>query len=600
MTTVVQQEPYELQEIFDLINADSRTQSNNAWVFSKGKIWSLKFTAQLSVPPSHFMPDFSVWHLVLGLEGVHVRIEMYPDKTDGISATFQHQSYNYMQGSQHAWATGNPCLENTPAVFGRHHWGDEPKELIARVSWRLNRLLHWIDAAALGNLATIGDPLELPAFFGQSPFSIIGFIENPHDLSCWETMTGKWGYASSSSLPGARGTRFIREFFGNDERLLRTTEWSPFMRKRAKIKDTIWFMLPALPVIEPWQAPRTWEELNQCIESCGLSLSDLFADIGHSVRNTSRRRKPGLLMLGFPLQEKIGDIPQRIHWLALRLTGVSDRMTTRNGFRPTERNRRAWDREQPLSQEPIKWVRTQNWASDQLRTRGEVGNDIRRKKILIIGAGSLGSAIAENLMRIGVVSMGILDSDLTQVGNLSRHVLTMTAAGNNKAAALVDHLNRILPDANARSFECDFPPESEFVKSSLRKYDVIIDCTGEDNVLKAMADFDWQSEKVFISLAMTWRAEGLFAYAASETTFPVIDALTHFSNSPSPEIDMNDARIEGVGCWHPVFPARADDIQLWAATSTKFICRVLSVPGRVYEYFKQMPDGTIERQHHEY
>ena len=82
MTTVVQQEPYELQVIFDLINADPRTQSSNAWVLSKGKIWSLKFTAQLSVPPSHFMPDFSVWHLVLWLEGAHVRIEMYPDKTE--------------------------------------------------------------------------------------------------------------------------------------------------------------------------------------------------------------------------------------------------------------------------------------------------------------------------------------------------------------------------------------------------------------------------------------------------------------------------------------------------------------------------------------
>jgi len=305
-------------------------------------------------------------------------------------------------------------------------------------------------------------------------------------------------------------------------------------------------------------------------------------------------------MLGFPLQDKVGEKSQRIQWLALRLTGISGRLATRNGFRPTERNRSAWDREQLFSQTPIKWVRAQNWASDQLRTRGEAGNDIRSKKILIIGAGSLGSVIAENLMRIGVVSLGILDSDHVQVGNLSRHTLTMVAVGNNKAAALVDYLNRVLPDANARYFDCDFPPESEFVKSSLRKYDVIIDCTGEDNVLKSMASFDWQSEKVFVSLAMTWRAEGLFAYSANETTFPAIDAITHFRSSPSPAIDLNDARIEGVGCWHPVFPARADDVNLWAAISTKFICRVVSTPGRVYEYFKQMPDGTIKRQPHEY
>lgn len=80
-----------------------------------------------------------------------------------------------------------------------------------------------------------------------------------------------------------------------------------------------------------------------------------------------------------------------------------------------------------------------------------------QQKVLIIGAGSLGSMIAENLMRIGVVSQGILDADHLQTGNLSRHALTMTSVGHNKAAALVEHLNRILPDASARSFSCAFP-----------------------------------------------------------------------------------------------------------------------------------------------
>ncbi len=44
---------------------------------------------------------------------------------------------------------------------------------------------------------------------------------------------------------------------------------------------------------------------------------------------------------------------------------------------------------------------------------------------------------------------------------------------------------------------------------------------------------------------MTWRAEGLFAFAASETTFPATDASSRFDASASPEIDMDEARIEG-------------------------------------------------------
>ncbi|MBD8127131.1 MULTISPECIES: ThiF family adenylyltransferase [Erwiniaceae] len=600
MSTVVQQVPRELQAAFTLINNDPRMRTNNAWMLSADKRWSLKFTADLSVPCSRFMPDNSVWHLVLWQEGTQIRIELYPDKSEGISATFQHQNYNFSDASTREWTSGNPCLENTPAAFGRNLWGQEPEALLDRISWRLSRLLFWIDAAAQENLATTGDAVELPAFPNQLPFTVIGFSEETDDLPFWASKTGEWGFASSTGLPGARGTRFLREFFDKKGNLIRATKWSPFMRKGARTTDAVWSVLPTLPVLAPWQAPRTWQELSHCFAQCGLSLTDLFSDVGRAVRALRKQRAPGLLLLGFPLENKIGDAPARIHWLALRLAGLSNTMTKRPGFRPTERNRRAWDREQPLSQEPIRWLRTQNWAADQLRTRGEAANDIRSKKVLIIGAGSLGSMIAENLMRIGVVSLGILDADILQTGNLSRHALTMTSVGHNKASALVEHLNRILPDASARSFSCAFPPECEVAKRSLRQYDVIIDCTGDDGVLKALAAFDWQSEKIFISLAMTWRAEGLFAFAASETTFPVTDASSRFAASASPEIDMDEARIEGIGCWHPVFPARADDVQLWAAVGTKFICRVVSAPGRIYEYFKQMPDGTVEREPHEY
>lgn len=599
MSQVVQQVPAELQAVFNLMNKDPRIQISNAWILSEDQKWSLKLTITLSVPPSLFMPENSVWHLVIWHEEAHIRIEFYPDKSQGITATFQHQNYNFAGKSSYEWTTGNPCLENTPAVFGRNQWGLEPDEFLARVHWRLSRLLLWVDAASQARLATPGDALELPCLPGES-LTVVGFNETIDDLPFWTSRTGRWGFASSSGLPGAKGTLFLREFFDSKKKLIRTMKWSPFMRRSTRAMNAIWTVVPSLPVLAPWQAPRTWEELSSWYGQCGLSLPDLFTDIGRSIRASGIRRHPSLLLLGFPLAERIRNAPTRIHWLGLRLNGLSKKITTRPGFRALERNHRAWDNEQATSQEPISWVRTQNWAADQLRTRGEAADGIRSRKVLLIGAGSLGSMIAENLMRIGVIRLGIIDSDLLQTGNLSRHALTMTSVGHNKAAALVEHLNRILPDANSRSFNSSFPPESEFMKCSLRQYDVIIDCTGDDGVLNALSAFDWQGEKIFISLAMTWRAEGLFAYAASETTFPAIDASSRFKEFSLPDIDFGDARIEGIGCWHPVFPARADDVQLWAAVGTKFICRVVSAPGRIYEYFKQMPDGTVERTTHEY
>lgn len=156
MSTVVQQVPAELRAALTLINNDPRMRTNNAWALSADKRWSLKFTAELSVPCSSFMPDNSVWHLVLWQEETLIRIEVYPDKSEGISATFQHQNYNFSDASTREWTSGNPCLENTPTVFGRNLWGLEPEALLDRISWRLSRLLLWIDAAAQEKLATIG------------------------------------------------------------------------------------------------------------------------------------------------------------------------------------------------------------------------------------------------------------------------------------------------------------------------------------------------------------------------------------------------------------------------------------------------------------
>ena len=85
------------------------------------------------------MPDNSVWHLVLWQEETLIRIEVYPDKSEGISATFQHQNYNFSDASIRGWTSGNPCLENTPAAFGRNLWGQEPEALLDRISWRLSR-----------------------------------------------------------------------------------------------------------------------------------------------------------------------------------------------------------------------------------------------------------------------------------------------------------------------------------------------------------------------------------------------------------------------------------------------------------------------------
>lgn len=542
------------------------------------------------------MPRETVWHLVVWATISGERVHIYPDTSLGISATFPHQDCNSEVHPERSWRLGKPCLEKPIAVFNRASWSGEPQLLDERLPWILQRLLSWIDAAASDSLFVGGDPLELPVLPGQSLFPLLAFKEGGAELADWMTRQATWGYASTSPLQGTNNTRFIKSFQQFNGEIIRSLEWSPSMQSRRQLSDIVWVVLPEIPVLYPWQSPSNWLELSQRLTADKISLEKILVEIGVAARQNPRKTLPKLLLLGFPISEHVGLPPARLHWFAVSYPPLASNATRRNGFRSCESNQRKWDAEIATSTLPLSWHRTANWAPDQLRTRGAAENEICTRRILLIGAGALGSAVAENLLRMGVCEMGILDYDWMMMGNLSRHTLSMTAIGHKKANALATHLNHCMPDAKVRPFDTLFPPNNVQIKQAVKSYDVIVDCTGNDDALDALASFDWEGEKLFVSLAMTWRAEGFFAYAASETSFPVVDAKTHFTESPSPEFNEADAQIEGIGCWHSVFPATADDVQLWAAVGSKFIRRVILNPGRHYEYFQQMPDGTIERK----
>ena len=52
---------------------------------------------------------------------------------------------------------------------------------------------------------------------------------------------------------------------------------------------------------------------------------------------------------------------------------------------------------------PVPWCPTFNWAPDQLGTRGSLDPVAQEQRVLLIGAGALGSLFAENWVRAGGV-----------------------------------------------------------------------------------------------------------------------------------------------------------------------------------------------------
>ncbi len=461
--------------------------------------------------------------------------------------------------------------------------------------WKTGRLLQWIDAAAADDLVAIGAPNELPAGFGQGSTMTVGFSEIIGDMEWLNAVDTRWGFASVPAVPGAKSTWALTELFDERAASIRRFEWGSAIGGIPPSINAVWLVARALPVREPWDGPTTWADLTELLSRQGVDLTSILASAGARHRASSRPATPHRLLIGFPYSSRFGHAPERLHWLALGKIPLAGRTEKRAGFRPREETRRMWDRELSRSHKALSWMRTENWAPDQLRSRGGAEQQVRDKKLLVIGAGSLGSAVAENLCRAGALNLGILDGETLAVGNLVRHALTMVDVGLNKADALAKTLNFVSPHAAIKSMPHRFQANmADCAAEAVRGYDVVIECTGSDDLLDELAAFEWRDEKLFVSLSMTWGADGFLAFSASEAIFPVIDAKHRFAEAGAPLVRHADANVEAIGCWNPVFPAVADDVQQWAAFGTRFIRETISNPSRRLKYFRRTGDGGTE------
>ncbi len=112
----------------------------------------------------------------------------------------------------------------------------------------------------------------------------------------------------------------------------------------------------------------------------------------------------------------------------------------------------------------------------------QVGSIGQRKifdaKVLIVGAGGLGSPIALYLALAGVGTIGLVDFDVVDLSNLQRQILHQTAdIGKPKVVSAQETLNAHNPDVKVVAHE--YPLHSENALEVIGQYDIIVN--GADN-----------------------------------------------------------------------------------------------------------------------
>ncbi|WP_027006004.1 molybdopterin-synthase adenylyltransferase MoeB [Conexibacter woesei] len=112
----------------------------------------------------------------------------------------------------------------------------------------------------------------------------------------------------------------------------------------------------------------------------------------------------------------------------------------------------------------------------------EVGVEGQQKlldaKVLLLGAGGLGSPTALYLAAAGVGTLGIVDDDVVDVSNLQRQVIHATSrVGVPKVDSAEQAINDLNPDVVVRKYETRL--DATNIVDIIRDYDIVVD--GVDN-----------------------------------------------------------------------------------------------------------------------
>lgn len=114
-----------------------------------------------------------------------------------------------------------------------------------------------------------------------------------------------------------------------------------------------------------------------------------------------------------------------------------------------------------------------------LRECGYKGQEkILKSKVMIVGAGGLGSPIAFYLAAAGVGEIGIIDGDNVDLSNLQRQILHTTAeVGTPKIESAIHKLRALNPDITITPYHTML--EAHNALEILAPYDIVVD--GTDN-----------------------------------------------------------------------------------------------------------------------
>lgn len=169
-----------------------------------------------------------------------------------------------------------------------------------------------------------------------------------------------------------------------------------------------------------------------------------------------------------------------------------------------------------------------------------IGKEGQRKlnhaKVLVVGAGGLGSPLLQYIVAAGVGTIGIIDDDTVAVHNLQRQVLYNDAQiGKSKAECAKEFVVRLNPHCHVTAYDTRLTYDN--ASEITERYDLIADCTDNLDTRYLIDRISKASGKPFVhaSLCEYDGRVALFNYCGSSSysdIFPYApDKVASFAQS---------------------------------------------------------------------
>ncbi len=114
-----------------------------------------------------------------------------------------------------------------------------------------------------------------------------------------------------------------------------------------------------------------------------------------------------------------------------------------------------------------------NISIDSIGEEGQLR--LLRSKILVAGAGGLGSTVIANLASLGIGTLGIVDNDKLELSNLNRqYIHKYRNIGKNKAKSAEGWIKEYNPDINVEIYPVRLNKNN--CKKIIADYDAVVDC----------------------------------------------------------------------------------------------------------------------------